>query len=151
MNAASGLTAALLGLATSAAFAQTNYTIDWFTIDGGSGTSTSAVYSVSGTIGQPDAGTLSGANYSIAGGFWVLLAAVQTPGAPVLSIFRTPTNTIAVTWPATFANWTLQENPTSVSSVNWSNITSAIQDDGTTKTFLIQSPTGNRFYRLWKP
>src|SRR6266446_8892605 len=57
------------------------YSIDWYTIDGGGGTSTGGVYSVSGTIGQPDAGTMSGGNYSLAGGFWGLIAAVQTAGA----------------------------------------------------------------------
>jgi len=30
--------------------------IDWHTIDGGGGTSSGGVYSVVGTIGQPDAG-----------------------------------------------------------------------------------------------
>ena len=40
---------------TAMGFAQ-SYQIDWFTIDGGGGTSTGGVYSVSGTIGQPDAG-----------------------------------------------------------------------------------------------
>src|SRR5437899_2475559 len=40
-------------LATSA-HAQ-SYSIDWFTIDGGGGTSTGGVYQVSGTVGQPDA------------------------------------------------------------------------------------------------
>jgi hypothetical protein len=34
----------------SSASAQ-SYSIDWFTIDGGGGTSTGGVYSVSGTIG----------------------------------------------------------------------------------------------------
>jgi hypothetical protein len=33
-----------------------SYFIDWYTIDGGGGTSTGGVYSVSGTIGRPDAG-----------------------------------------------------------------------------------------------
>ena len=37
-----------------------SYSIDWSTIDGGGGTSTGGVYTVSGTIGQPDAGTMSG-------------------------------------------------------------------------------------------
>jgi hypothetical protein len=32
-----------------------NFSIDWFTIDGGGGTSTGGLYSVIGTIGQPDA------------------------------------------------------------------------------------------------
>jgi hypothetical protein len=43
----------------STSFAQ-SYSIDWFTIDGGGGTSTGGVYQVSGSIGQPDAGTVSG-------------------------------------------------------------------------------------------
>jgi len=65
----------------SRAQAQT-YSIDWYTIDGGGGTSTGGVYAVSGTIGQPDAGgPMTGGNYSLTGGFWSLIAAVQT-GAP---------------------------------------------------------------------
>ena len=64
------------------------YSIDWHTIDGG-GTSTGGVYSVSGTIGQPDAGKMSGGNFTIDGGFWGIVAALQTPGAPLLSIART--------------------------------------------------------------
>ena len=52
-------------LVLSAAQAQISYSIDWFTIDGGGGTSTGGVYSVSGTIGQPDAsGAVTGGNYS---------------------------------------------------------------------------------------
>ena len=76
----SGLLAALFAVCQEGR-AQ-NFTIDWFTIDGGGGTSTGGVYSVSGTIGQPDAGTMSAGNYSLVGGFWGIVAAVQTPGAP---------------------------------------------------------------------
>ena len=64
------------GLAISA-FAQT-YSIDWSTIDGGGGTSTGGVYSVSGTIGQPDAGgPMTNGQYSVTGGFWALPTAIQ--------------------------------------------------------------------------
>ncbi len=70
----------------SAALAQAqSYSIDWFTIDGGGGASTGGVYQVSGTIGQPDAGKMSGGNFTIDGGFWGIIAAVQTPGALLLS------------------------------------------------------------------
>ena len=127
------------------------YSIDWSTIDGGGGTSTGGVYSVSGTIGQPDAGKMSGGNYSIDGGFWGIIAAVQTSGAPLLSIFRTATNTVLVSWPSPSPEWTLQQNTNSVNSVNWSNVTATIQDDGTTRTLIVNPPTGNRFYRLIKP
>jgi hypothetical protein len=126
------------------------YSIDWQTIDGGGGTSTGGVYSVSGTLGQPDAGAMSGGNFTLVCGFWGVIAAVQTPGAPLLSIVRTTTNTVAVFWPSPSTGYQLQQNTNSVSSVNWSNVTSGIQNDGASKTFIINPPTGNRFYRLHK-
>jgi len=45
----------------------------------------------------------------------------------------------------------LQQNTNSVSSVNWSDVPSGIQDDGTTKSAIANPPIGNRFYRLVKP
>ena len=52
------------------AFSQ-SYSIDWSTLDGGGGTSTGGVYSVTGTIGQPDAGgPMTNGQYSVIGGFW---------------------------------------------------------------------------------
>ena len=41
-------------LAAAAAQAQ-QYSVDWYKICGGGGTSTGNVYSITGTIGQPDA------------------------------------------------------------------------------------------------
>ena len=129
-----------------------SYSIDWFTIDGGGGTSTGGVFSVSGTIGQPEASTtpMTNGQYSVTGGFWSLFA-VQTPGAPLLSIFRTTTNTVAVAWPSPSTGFTLQQNTNSVSSVNWSNVLTTPLDDGTTRTVIVNPPTGNRFYRLKSP
>jgi len=78
-----------------------SYDLSWSTIDGGGGTSTGGVYSVSGTIGQPDAGpTMSGGNYALDGGLRATIAAVQTPGAPLLSITLTTTNTALISWPS---------------------------------------------------
>ena len=94
---------------------------------------------------------MSGGNFAVEGGFWGLLAAMQTPGAPLLSILRTATNTVAVFWPSPSAGWLLQQNTNGVNSVNWSNVTAAIQDDGTIKTLIVNPPTGNRSYRLFKP
>ena len=105
-------------LATSA-HAQ-SYSIDWFTIDGGGGTSTGGVYQVSGTIGQPDAGpAMSGGNFSLTGGFWSLLSVVQAPGAPTLRITLTSTNAALVSWPSPSTGFTLQQNTNSLASVNW--------------------------------
>ena len=128
-----------------------SYSIDWFTIDGGGGTSTGGVYQVAGTIGQPDAGgPMAGGSFSLTGGFWSLYT-VQTPGAPLLSIAKTTTNTVAVFWPSPSTGYVLQQNTHSVASVNWSNVVTAPIDDSVTKTVIINPPTGNRYYRLFKP
>ena len=94
---------------------------------------------------------MSGGNFTIEGGFWGIIATVQTPGAPLLSIFRTITNTVVVSWPSPSTGWTLQQNTNSVSSLNWSNVTATIRDDGTNKTLIVNPPTGNRFYRPHQP
>src|SRR5215475_10169645 len=74
----------LCALGIAAAQTQ-NYSIDWYTIDGGGGTSTGGAYSVSGTIGQTDAGCLNGDTYALESGFWGIFA-IQVPSAPTLFI-----------------------------------------------------------------
>lgn len=48
------------------------YDLSWNTIDGGGGISTGGTYALTGTIGQPDANsvTLTGGTYALNGGFW---------------------------------------------------------------------------------
>src|ERR1022692_1468674 len=93
-------------------FAQ-SYSIDWYKIAGGGGTSTGtnggSIYSVSGTIGQQDAsGAMTGGNYSLTGGFWSLISVVQTAGLPALTITHAG-NSVIVSWPNT-GGYTLQQN-----------------------------------------
>ncbi len=48
------------------------YDLTWNSFDGGGATfSTGGAYSLGGTIGQVDAGAMSGGTYSLSGGFWV--------------------------------------------------------------------------------
>ena len=130
-------------------FAQ-SYSIDWFKIAGGGGTSTGGIYSVSGTIGPHDAGgPMIGGNYSLTGGFWALYA-VQTPGAPSLAIFLTTTNTAVVWWPSPSTGWNLQQS-TNLTTTNWVPPVETINDNGTRKYIVVNPPAGNRFYRLTKP
>ena len=127
-------------------FAQ-SYSIDWYKIAGGGGTSTGGVYSVSGTIGQPDAsGAVTGGNYSLTGGFWSLFA-VQTPGAPVLSIQLTSTNTAIVYWPSPSTGFNLQVS-TNLVTTNWVTAAETVSDNGSIRFILVNPHTGNCFYRL---
>lgn len=123
------------------------YAIDWFTIDGGGGTSTGGVYSVSGTIGQPDAGVMSGGNFTLQGGFWAVVAAVQTPGSPLLTVAWTATNTVLVSWPHPSTGFALEQSPT-VDGATWVGTTNVPVQKGTNWEIIVAPPTGNRFYRL---
>ena len=123
-----------------------SYSIDWYTIDGGGGTSTGGVYAVSGTIGQPDAsGAMTGGNYSLTGGFWSLIAVVQTGGAPTLYITSSG-NTVTVYW-QDVSGWSLQQNSNLNSLGGWSVNSSWTTSNGTNYLY-ITPPVGNLFFRL---
>lgn len=138
-------------LVSSAPLLAQSYSIDWYTIDGGGGTSTNGQFTLRGTIGQPDASqsTMAGGAYSLTGGFWALFA-LQTPGAPVLAIRLTSTNTVMVYWPSPSTGFNLQLN-TNLTTTNWIAATNSVTDIGTIKYILVDPPAGNRYYRLRNP
>jgi len=74
-----------------------------------------------------------------------------SPVVPELTIRRTTTNTVAVSWSAYTTGWTLQQNTNDLASLNWSNVTSGIQVNGATRTLITNPQGGNSFYRLVSP
>jgi hypothetical protein len=144
------LLAALLAFTAATLHAQ-SYSLDWFTLDSGGGTSTGGVYSVSGTIGQPDAGVMSGGPFTLVGGFWSLIAAVQTEGAPYLSVTRSNT-AVLVSWPQPASEWKLESTTVLPSAPNaWTLIPPPYSVSGTNWVVIEPAPSGNRFFRLHKP
>ena len=117
-----------------------NYKIDWFTIDGGGGTSSGGPYTLSGTIGQPDAATLTGGSFSLIGGFWGGAFAVQQVGSPTLSIQRAGGNVI-ISWDPNATGFVLQESP-SLSPASWSNVGGAVSGGS------LPTSGETKFYRL---
>jgi len=124
-----------------------SYSIDWYKVAGGGGTSTGGTYQVSGTIGQPDAGApMSGGQYSLTGGFWSLISVVQTPGLPDLTITHSGTSVI-VSWPAT-GSYTLQQNGNLAVPAGWTTSGYTITTSSGTNSITVNPPTGNLFFRL---
>jgi hypothetical protein len=147
-----GILALALGvfcLQPATASAQT-YSIDWYKIAGGGGTSTGGVYSVSGTIGQPDAsGAMTGGNYSLTGGFWAFIQVIQTPGAPALYISHSG-NTVTLYW-LNVTGWNLHQNGNITTPIaSWAASGSPTLTNGT-NYFTITNPTGNVFFQLSNP
>jgi hypothetical protein len=139
----------LLGLLIPVLSQAQSYSIDWYKVAGGGGTSTGGTYQVSGTIGQHDAsGPMTGGNYSLTGGFWALISVVQMPGAPTLYISHSG-NTVTVYWQAV-SGWTLHQNGSLANTNGWSLNSSWSASNGTNYLNLT-SPTGNLFFRLSNP
>ena len=139
-----GLLLPMLGFAQS-------YSIDWYKIAGGGGTSTGATYQVAGTIGQPDAsGPMTGGSYSLTGGFWSLIAVVQMSGSPALSIRQSAGNAIVVAWPYPSTGFGLQQNA-NLGTTNWVNAINVPVHVGDEWQVTVSPPASNRFYRLVEP
>ena len=122
------------------------YSVDWFTIDGGGGTSIGGVFSVSGTIGQPDAGgPMTGGTYSVTGGFWALPGVIQTLGAPTLRIVPAAPALATLSWTPATPGFVLQQTD-NLTTPNWSDSPS-----GAANPVTVSAKLPTKFYRLRKP
>ena len=141
--------AAILFFACALVVQAQDCTVGWRAVDGGGGTSTGGVFSFSGTVGQPDAGAMSGGGFTLEGGFWGVFA-VQMAGAPLLSIGCGPTNSVVVSWPGTSQGFVLQENA-DLKTTNWVNVATAPMVLDGRRQVCVPVPAARRFYRLMKP
>jgi hypothetical protein len=131
--------------------AQAQYSLDWWTVESGGGQSTGSVFTVTGTIGQPDAGAMSGGNFSLVGGFWSVIAAVQTPGAPLLRIYHT-NGMVTVAWAKPAEGWVLERtNALPATVLPWPLVPLPYQTNAADIFIITSAPSGNAFFRLYKP
>ena len=131
-------------LFTSRASAQ--FSIHWFTLDGGGGgQSSSGAYTLQGTIGQPDAGASSGGSYTLQGGFWAGLPAGSPPS---LRILRDGAN-VVLAWPNAAPGFQLQESH-SLTTPDWTDVNAAPAIVGGEKQVSQPVAPAARFYRLHK-
>jgi len=123
-----------------------SYSIDWYKIAGGGGTSTGGTFSVAGTVGQSDASpAMLGGNYTLTGGFWSLISVVQAAGTPSLAI-RLSGSDVVISWPNT-GSYTLQQSSDLVSG-SWTTSGYAVNTVNGTNSITIPSPQGRSFFRL---
>jgi hypothetical protein len=138
----------LLLAATLTDGASAQLSLDWWTVNGGGGTSvsTDGRFALSGTAGQPDAGFMAGGTFFLQGGFW---NSVLVP-APSLSIALLGNGDVEVSWPAWARNYLLEHAPTVIGSpTRWEDVPPAsYQTDGTRFYITIPAPSDMQFYRL---
>ena len=127
-----------------------SFSIDHFVIAGGGGSSTGGTYAVHGTIGQPDAGAMSGGTYSLVGDLWGAFA-VQAPGAPLLSIVSS-NGAVFVSCILPAPGWVLDQTLALTGTPPpWTLVPFPYMTNATTIRITVPVPSGTRFYRLRHP
>jgi hypothetical protein len=138
----------LFGLGIQGRGLAQNYSIDWHAITAGGGTSSNAIYTVSGSVGQTASAHSVGGRFTIDSGFWAFAAAIQTPGAPFLTLRRSSATTLTISWPSSATDFVLQS--TADLKGQWSGVAGSPVDDGTAKSLVVNLTPGNQFFRLIK-
>ncbi len=126
------------------------YSIDWFTVDGGGGTTGGGLYEISGTIGQPDAGSFAAGDYVIEGGFWSGVAEAPAPRPPALMIELVTASSVLLSWPAPSTGFVLQACP-DICCGQWVDVSTTPQVVNGREEVLVTPLADQRFYRLIKP
>lgn len=140
----------LMSMIAAASVSAQSFSIDWYKISGGGGTSSGGNFSLSGTIGQADAGSMTGGTYSLDGGFWSIASVVQTPGSPLLTIAVSGNNYI-LSWPSASTGFHLEMNGNLGNSGGWSTVAQSQSTNGGTISVTVPATAGNIFYRLKYP
>jgi len=143
------ITVAVLTLGRTA---HAQFNITWLTIDGGGGTSVGGPFTVSGTIGQPDAmPPLTGGAFKLEPGFWSGVTVRQTAGATTLKIELIGGGLAALSWPVDATGFTLEETSNVAQSDSWVATPQSVVDTATAHTVTVPAVGTTKCYRLTKP
>jgi hypothetical protein len=132
--------------------ASAQYAIPWFKIAGGGAMqSTGGIYTLSGTIGQVDAGRVASTNDSVRleSGFWGI--AIQQAGYPVLNITQSGTNAL-VAWVTAETGFILQSVTNLATPTAWADTGLAPVVSSSTNVVIVPlNPAVKTFFRLRRP
>ncbi|HEY1171299.1 MAG TPA: hypothetical protein VGH19_08035 [Verrucomicrobiae bacterium] len=118
-------------------------------ISSGGGNSSGGPYSLLGTIGQPATMISSNGQYRLDPGFWAVALAVQTEGAPVLSIQRTG-NQVILSWSSLTDEFVLQKTTTLGASPLWQDVLTSPVSNAESRSVTLALQPWHQFFRLRK-
>jgi hypothetical protein len=133
-------------LTLMAVTAAAQYSIDWWKVAGGGGATGGGGYALNATIGQHDAGSMSGGQFTLIGGFWAITL-VQTTNSPTpaLTIASAGPGQANLSWSPDIPGFHLQMSD-SLSPPIWIDALS-----GTNHPITIPTTKPMKFYRLINP
>ncbi len=136
----------LLGMGTVAARATDNFSIDWFTVDGGGALMSGGDFTLHGTTGQTDTGltTLASGEQFLKSGFWAF--DFSDPGVtPTLQIQLSGLSELMLSWHPDTAGFSLQQSLTLMPD-SWTPL-APVQSS----PVVLPITAGPKFFRLIKP
>jgi len=137
------LASLIASAAISCAGQAADFNIDWQTISSG-GLSKGGIYKIGGTIETAARPRIAGGAYELLGGFWTVLMAFQTPGAPELTIDRAGNN-VTIAWGQEYTGYILEETSNLNPPTVWQP-SIGVGDNSLT----VNMTLGPKFYRLRK-
>jgi hypothetical protein len=130
-----------------------DFSLEASAISGGGGQGSSSDFELASTIGQVDAGSMSGGDFALDGGFWSIIAAVETEGAPTLTI-STSGNQVTISWPesgsAGFALEVANALALAPATTTWTPVNATPQTNNGFVSVQLPLAEGPQFYRLHK-
>ena len=143
------LVAMAIGSTLLAAHAQID-PVSWWTVDGGGATSTGNIYSITGTIGQPDAGVLSGGNFTLEGGFWCSAWLEPETEAPSIWYARLPA-AVRLSWAPSASGSVLEHARRLTAPIPWDKLDQPYFTNANEIYVVVPISGQSQFYRLRKP
>ncbi len=126
------------------------FALDWFTVDGGGGSSGGGAFQLNGAAGQPDAGVLAMGTDSLVGGYW----SVALEGPPLAIQLLEDLRTVKVSWPRWASEYVLEHREAlpHLPEKDWPDVPpEAYHLDDCDYYIVVPAPAGTMFFRLHKP
>ena len=127
-----------------------SYAVDSSKIGSAASASVGGQYTVTGSAGQSAAKDMSGGAYTMDGRFSGIIAAVSTPGTPLLRIHLSSSNMVLVAWPATATGFVLEQTA-AMGTGNWTTVANSPSLVGGEIQVVMPLTPGNKFFRLRHP
>lgn len=127
-----------------------DYTSNWSEFDSGRAAHNGGTITHAGVLCGWLRTPMSSAGYTNQQGHPSLPMPVPTQGAPVLTITLVGGNA-RVAWPASAAQFTLQQSPALGSGDSWTDVPGPYQENGGERFILVPPAQAARFYRLMAP
>ncbi len=123
------------------------FRLDWISIDAGGGTARGGTFELNATLGQPDAGEVSGGSFTLKAGFWPGPAAVPVVAKPVLSAGRIG-ESLVLAWPMAAGAFTLERSRDLADPSTWQILPVNPQPVGNEFQVTLPRENSATFFRL---